>query len=127
MEKDRGAWVLGCQQGVGAGSDRHPPSGPVTHREADPDLSSRFRSWASAHGEEQSARHAGQVVLVRLGKRDYDVEVASTYTAKTVKAQIRRLADAFATWWDGDDGDGTAWNLIVTDSAGQRLATRNLG
>ncbi|MFF9374146.1 hypothetical protein ACF1BB_06325 [Streptomyces griseoluteus] len=127
VDGDRGAWVLGCEQGAGSGAERHPPTGPVTRRAPDPDLLGRFRSWAAAHGEQRSARHAGRVVLVHLGTRDYDVELACTRTARSPKADVRRLADAFATWWDGDDGDGTAWNLIVTDPAGQRLFTRALG
>ncbi|MFJ4600100.1 hypothetical protein [Streptomyces griseoluteus] len=127
VDKDRGAWVLGCKQGAGSGADRHPPTGPVTRRAPDPDLLGRFRSWAAAHGERQSARHARRVVLVHLGTRDYDVELACTCTAKSAKADVRGLADAFVTWWDGDDGDGTAWNLIVTDPTGRRLFTRALG
>ncbi|MEU9921079.1 hypothetical protein AB0H51_07190 [Streptomyces griseoluteus] len=127
VDMDRGAWVLGCKQGVGGGAARLPPTGPVTRRAPDPDLLRRFRSWAAAQGEQQSARHAGRLVLVRLGTRDYDVELACTCTARSAKAEVRRLADAFATWWDGDDGDGTAWNLIVTDPTGQRLFTRALG
>ncbi|MFD8260970.1 hypothetical protein [Streptomyces griseoluteus] len=125
VDRDRGAWVMGCKQGVGSGADRHPPTAPVTRRAPDPDLLRRFRSWAAANGEQQSARHAGRVVLVHLGTRDYDVEVACACTAGSAKADV--LADAFATWWDGDDGDGTAWNLIVTDPTGQRLFTRALG
>ncbi|MFD4541255.1 hypothetical protein [Streptomyces bauhiniae] len=127
VDKDRGAWVLGCEQGVGSGADRHPPTGPVTRRVPDPDLLRRFRSWAAAQGERQSARHAGRVVLVHLGTHDYDVELACACTAGSAKDDARRLADAFATWWDGDDGDGTAWNLVVTDPTGQRLFTRALG
>ncbi|MGW5045009.1 hypothetical protein [Streptomyces griseoluteus] len=127
VDGDRGAWVLGCQQGAGSGADRHPPTRPVTRRAPDPDLLGRFRSWAAAHGEQQSAPDARRVVLVHLGTRDYDVELACTCTARSAKADVRRLADAFATWWDGDDGDGTAWNLIVTDPTGQRLYTRALG
>ncbi|MEU4040349.1 hypothetical protein [Streptomyces collinus] len=126
VDQDRGAWVLGCRQGVGTGSDRHPPAGQVTRREPDPDLLRRFRSWAAAHGEQQPARYADQVVLIHLGERDYDVEVTGTYTDENAKAEARRLADAFTTWWDGDDGDGRAWNLIVTDSAEHRLSTRAL-
>ncbi|MFD1272485.1 hypothetical protein ACFQ51_13355 [Streptomyces kaempferi] len=39
---------------------------------------------------------------------------------------MRRLPRDFARWWDGDDGDGTTWNLVVADTEGQRLATRDL-
>ncbi|MFF3611679.1 hypothetical protein [Streptomyces sp. NPDC002580] len=127
VEKDRGAWVLGCEQAVGTGTDRHPPGRPVTHRAPDPDLLARFRSWAGANGAKQPALHVGQVVLVRLGDRDYDVELATTYTAKSAKSDVKGLADVFAAWWDGDDGDNaTAWNLIVTAENGKRLSTRSL-
>ncbi|MEV0186024.1 hypothetical protein AB0I54_43240 [Streptomyces sp. NPDC050625] len=127
VEKDRGAWVLGCKQGVGTGKDPHPPVRPVTRREADPDLLAQFRSWADTNGFKQPAREVGQVVLIHLGDRDYDVEVSTTYTGKSTKAEVRRLADAFATWWDGDDGDkATAWNLIVAAQDGKRLITRKL-
>lgn len=127
VEKDRGAWVLGCKQGVGLGTDRHPPAGPVTRRESAPDLLARFRSWAATNGFGQPARDAGQVVLVHLGDRDYDVELSTAYTDQNTKAELRRLVDAFATWWDGDDGDeATAWNLIVTTQDGRRLITRKL-
>lgn len=127
VEKDRGAWVLGCKQAVGAGTDRHPPTRSVTRRESDPDLLARFRSWALADGVKQPARHVSQVVLVHLGDQDYDVELATTYTDTSAKAEVKQLADAFATWWDGDDGDNSrAWNLIVSGRDGERLITRNL-
>jgi hypothetical protein len=127
VEKDRGAWVLGCKQAVGTGTDRHPPAGPVTRRAPDPDLLARFRSWAGANGAKQPALHVGQVVLVHLGDRDYDVELATNYTDKSAKADVGQLAEAFATWWDGDDGDkAIAWNLIITAKDGKRLTTRNL-
>lgn len=127
VQRDRGAWVLGCKQAVGTGTDRHPPAGPVTRRESDPELLARFRSWAAANGTEQPARRAGQVVLVHLGDRDYDVELVTTFTDKNAKGDVKRLTDAFATWWDGDDGDNaTAWNLIVGTRDGKRLATHRL-
>jgi hypothetical protein len=127
VERDRGAWVLGCKQAVGSETDRHPPTRQVTHRESDPDLLARFRSWAVANGEKQPALHAGRVVLVRLGDRDYDVELATTYTSASTKAEVKQLADAFATWWDGDDGDNArAWNLIVSARDGKHLLTRDL-
>ncbi|MFJ8036068.1 hypothetical protein [Streptomyces sp. NPDC096032] len=126
VDDDRGAWVQGCKQGVRSGSVRHPPAKPVTRRESDPDLLNRFRSWADAHGEQQPARHASQVVLIHLDKRDYDVELATTYTGKSAKAKAQRLASAFVTWWDGDDGDETAWNLIVNAQDGKRLTVQAL-
>ncbi|RPF34282.1 hypothetical protein [Streptomyces sp. TLI_185] len=127
VEKDRGAWVLGCKQGVGSGTNRHLPTSRVTRRESDPDLLARFRSWALAHGAKQPAQHVGRVLLVHLGDRDYDVELATAYTDTSAKAEVKQLADTFATWWDGDDGDNArAWNLIVSTGNGERLITRNL-
>lgn len=127
VEKDRGAWVLGCKQGVESGTDRHPPTKWVTRRESDPDLLARFRSWALANGVKQPAQHVSQVVLVHLGDRDYDVELATAYTDTSAKAEVKQLADAYATWWDGDDGDNArAWNLIVSARDGKHLITRKL-
>ncbi|MEU1459219.1 hypothetical protein ABZ467_00760 [Streptomyces sp. NPDC005727] len=127
VEKDRGAWVLGCKQGVKSGTDRHPPVRQVTRRESDPDLLARFRTWAAAHGGKRSAEHVDRTVLVHLGDRDYDVELTTTYTGGSGQADAKRLADTFATWWDGDDGDdSTAWNLILLDRYGKRLTTRHL-
>ncbi|ARP70066.1 hypothetical protein LK07_10005 [Streptomyces pluripotens] len=127
VERDRGAWVLGCTQAMGTGTDRQPPVRPVTRRESAPDLLARFQTWAVGNGRKQPARHAGQAVLVHLGDRDYDVELTTSYTDKSAKADVQRLADAFATWWDGDDGDdSTAWNLILLARDGRRLTTRDL-
>ncbi|MFJ9832365.1 hypothetical protein ACIRU2_13355 [Streptomyces sp. NPDC101169] len=127
VEKDRGAWVLGCEQGVKPGADRRPPARQVTRRESDPGLLARFRTWAAAHGGKRSARHVDRVVLVRLGDRDYDVELTTTYTGGSGRADAERLAGTFATWWDGDDGDtATAWNLILLGPDGERLTTRSL-
>ncbi|MFF9090513.1 hypothetical protein ACF1BE_29810 [Streptomyces sp. NPDC014991] len=127
VERDRGAWVLGCKQAVGRKADRHPPTGRVTRREPDPDLLARFRSWAAAHGTKQPAWHASQVVLVHLGQQDYDVEVATNCSGTSAKAEVKELADTFVTWWDGDDGDNArAWNLIVSARDGEHLITRSL-
>ncbi|MDF3302137.1 hypothetical protein [Streptomyces tropicalis] len=127
VERDRGAWVLGLQAGRGRRRERRPPVRPVTRREPGRDLAARFRSWACANGAEGSARQAGGVVLVHLGDRDYDVELTTTLTGRTPAAEVRRPADAFAAWWDGDDGDGSiAWDLILLTTAGRRLAIREL-
>ncbi|MEU0430071.1 hypothetical protein ABZ153_00185 [Streptomyces sp. NPDC006290] len=40
--------------------------------------------------------------------------------------EVRLLAHEFTRRQDGDDGDGTAWNLVVADTGGQRIATRHL-
>ncbi|WP_406177387.1 hypothetical protein [Streptomyces sp. NBC_00996] len=125
VDLDRGAWVLGCKQGTG-NSTPNPPSGPVTRHEPDTDLLHRFGSWARNNEAAESARHLTRVTLVHLDATEYDVELTTTYTAGADGPGVRRLARDFARWWDGDDGDGTAWNLVVADTDGQRLATRNL-
>jgi hypothetical protein len=125
VAQDRGAWVLGCKQGVG-NSAPHPPGGPVTRREEAPDLRARFLDWAADNGAAAIARHVGRVTLVHLGSGEYDVELSTTYSTADATGAVRRLADTFATWWDGDDGDGIAWNLIITDMGEHRLADRHL-
>ncbi|MGW3665025.1 hypothetical protein [Streptomyces sp. NPDC005141] len=125
VDLDRGAWVLGCKQGNGT-SAPHPPSGPVTRREPDADLLHRFGSWAREHGAADSARHLTRVTLVHLDAGEYDVELTTTYTAGADSPGVRRLARDFVLWWDGDDGAETAWNLLVTDTDGQRLTARGL-
>lgn len=104
----------------------HPPSGPVTRREPDADLLHRFGSWARKNEAADSARHLTGVTLVHLDAGEYDVELTTTYTAGAEGPGVRGLAHDFARWWDGDDGDGTAWNLVVADTDGQRLAARGL-
>ncbi|MFI2765677.1 hypothetical protein ACH5A3_43955 [Streptomyces echinatus] len=127
VEEDRGAWVLGCKQAMGSKTDRHPPTGRVTRREPDPHLLARFQSWAAAHGTKQPAQHASQLVLVHLGEQDYDVELSTAYDDTSPKAEVKRLADTFVTWWDGDDGDNArAWNLIVSARNGKRIIIRSL-
>ncbi|MES9523771.1 hypothetical protein [Streptomyces capoamus] len=127
VAQDRGAWVLGCKQGVGSKTDRRPPTGQVTRREPDPDLLARFQSWAAAHGTKQPAQLARQLVLVHLGERDYDVELSTAYGDTTAQTEVKRLADAFVTWWDSDDGDNArAWNLIVSARAGKHIIIRSL-
>ncbi|MFD8424955.1 hypothetical protein [Streptomyces sp. NPDC059466] len=125
VDLDRGAWVLGCKQGSG-NSTPNPPSGPVTRREPDTDLLHRFAGWARTNGAADSARHLTGVTLVHLDAGEYDVDLTTTYTAGADGPGARRLAQDFARWWDGDDGDATAWNLVVADTDGQRLATRDL-
>ncbi|QIY62442.1 hypothetical protein HEP85_13100 [Streptomyces sp. RPA4-2] len=125
VDLDRGAWVLGCKQGSGNGTP-NPPSGPVTRREPDADLLHRFGSWARKSEVADSARHLTGVTLVHLDAGEYDVELTTTYTAGADGPGVRRPARDFARWWDGDDGDGTAWNLVVADTDGRRLAARDL-
>ncbi|GAA1430714.1 hypothetical protein GCM10009601_48560 [Streptomyces thermospinosisporus] len=125
VARDRGAWVLGCKQGAGNSAPR-PPSTPITRRENAPDLRGRFRDWATDNGATDTARHVERVTLVHLGRGEYDVELSTTYSTADATGAARRLADTFATWWDGDDGDGVAWNLIITDAGGHRLTDRQL-
>ncbi|MCT9007670.1 hypothetical protein [Streptomyces rhizosphaerihabitans] len=125
VDLDRGAWILGCKQGTG-NSTPTAPSGPITRREPDADLLHRFGSWARKSEAADSARHVTRVTLVHLDATEYDVEVTTTYTAGVDGPEVRRLAHEFTRWWDGDDGAGTAWNLIVADTGGQRIATRDL-
>ncbi|WRZ88640.1 hypothetical protein OHB54_05920 [Streptomyces sp. NBC_01007] len=125
VDLDRGAWILGCKQGTG-NSAPTPPTGPVTRREPDADLLHRFGSWARKNDAAESARHVTRVTLIHLDVTAYDVEVTTTYTAGADGPEVRRLATEFTRWWDGDDGAGTAWNLVVADTGGQRIATRDL-
>ncbi|MET8770224.1 hypothetical protein [Streptomyces sp. NPDC004658] len=126
VDRDRGAWVLGCRQGVSGAPRRHPDR-PLTRREADPRLLADFRAWAARHGAKDSAARATRVVLVHLGDRDYDVELTGAYDRGDRAADAADLADTFAAWWDGDDGAaGTAWNLLLLTRDGERLLTRDL-
>ncbi|KUN21820.1 hypothetical protein AQJ11_27830 [Streptomyces corchorusii] len=126
VDRDRGAWVLGCRHGV-AGAPHRRPARPLTRREPDPGLLADFRSWAARHGAKDSASRATRVVLVHLGDRDYDVELTGAYDAGDRAAGAADLADAFAEWWDGDDGEtGVAWNLLLLTPDGERLVTRDL-
>ncbi|MET9410263.1 hypothetical protein ABZX90_31570 [Streptomyces sp. NPDC002935] len=124
VDLDRGAWILGCKQGTGG--TPHPPSGPVSRREPDADLLHRFGSWARKNEAADSARHLTRVTLIHLDAYEYDVELATTYTAGTDGPGARRLARDFTRWRDGDDGDGRAWNLVVADTEGRRLDARDL-
>ncbi|WP_225826996.1 hypothetical protein [Streptomyces naphthomycinicus] len=126
VDRDRGAWVLGCRQGV-SGEPHRPPAHAVTRRETDPGLLAGFRSWAARNGAEDAAAGAARVVLVRLGDDAYDVELTGGHDGGDGKADAGSLADAFTRWWDGDDGDaGVAWNLLILSPDGARLLTRDL-
>ncbi|MFH9083752.1 hypothetical protein [Streptomyces sp. NPDC017673] len=126
VDRDRGAWVLGCRHGV-SGVPHRRPARPLTRRETAPGLLAGFRSWAARHGAKDSASRASRVVLVHLGDRDYDVELTGAYRPGDRAADAADLADAFAEWWDGDDGEGgAAWNLLLLTRDGERLLTRDL-
>lgn len=121
-DPDRGAWVKGCQDGVGD-EPRRPPVRPLTKREPEPQLLKAFRAWARTEGDAASARHARQVVTVELTGPDYDVEVSTDCDSR---AEAAKLAGTFVDWWDGDDGMGIARNLVVLDARDRRIATARL-
>ncbi|MEU0004543.1 hypothetical protein ABZ079_09635 [Streptomyces sp. NPDC006314] len=127
VDRDRGAWVLGCRHGVGGEHPyRRPPGHALTRRETDPGLLERFRTWAGKNGRERSAATLTRVVLVHLVGSEYDVELTADADGAGRRADAERLAGAFADWWDGDDGDGAAWNLLVRSADGDRLTVRDL-
>lgn len=121
-DQDRGAWVKGCQDGVGD-APRHPPAHPLTKRESNQKLLKGFRAWARAQGDTAAARHAGRVFTVELTRRDYDIEVSTDYSSR---AEAEKFAGTFVVWWDGDDGPGVARNLVILDPHDRRIATRRL-
>ncbi|MFG2353507.1 hypothetical protein [Streptomyces sp. NPDC048521] len=127
VDRDRGAWVLGCRHGVGGERPhRRPPGHALTRRESDPGLLGRFRAWAAKNGQEGSAATLSRVVLVHLVGGDYDIELTADVDTAERSADAERLAAAFAEGWDGDDGDGTAWNVLVRSPDGERLTVRDL-
>lgn len=121
-DRDRGAWVKGCHDGVGD-APRHPPAHPLTRREPNPRLLKDFRAWAQTQGDTATARHAGHVFTVELVGADYDVEVATDYRSR---AEAEEFAGTFARWWDADDGPGVARNLVILNARDQRIATERL-
>lgn len=120
-DMDRGAWVQGCHDGV-SNNPKRPPAHAVSRREANGRLLADFKAWARDGGEANAARHVTKVSTVDLVDPDYDVELRTDSN----KAGAEALAAAFADWWDGDDGDGVARNLIVLDAHDQRLAVKRL-
>ncbi|QEV20964.1 hypothetical protein [Streptomyces alboniger] len=97
-------------------------------QESDHRLLERFRSWARDSGESRTARHAQALTTVELTDTreadDYDVEMRTDLSARTATA--KELGGLFRTWWDGDDGDGTARDLVLLDVHGNRLAHSRL-
>lgn len=121
-ERDRGAWVNGCHDGVGD-APRHPPAHPLTKRESNPRLLEDFRAWSRTEGDAATARHAGRVFTVELTGHDYDVEVSTDYSSR---AEAEEFAAAFVEWWDADDGPAVARNLVILDARDQSLTTKQL-
>ncbi|WP_030787884.1 hypothetical protein [Streptomyces sp. NRRL S-920] len=97
-------------------------------RKSDHRLLEQFRSWARDSGESRTARHARALTTVELTGTDeaddYDVEVKTDLSARPATA--KELGGLFRTWWDGDDGDGTARDLVLLDVRGNRLAHNRL-
>ncbi|MBW5422510.1 hypothetical protein GKQ77_13200 [Streptomyces sp. BG9H] len=102
------------------------PDAPV--REPEHRLLEQFRSWARDADESRTARHAQALATVELTGTDkaydYDVEVRTDLPAGSATADD--LTALMRTWWDGDDGDGTARDLVLLDVRGDRLAHRRL-
>ncbi|MFF1374984.1 hypothetical protein [Streptomyces sp. NPDC058308] len=112
--------------GTGSAADPAPPEGSA--RQAHHRLLQQFRSWARDTGESRTARHARAVFTVRLadsgGAYDYDVELKTDWPARAERTE--ELAGLFRTWWDGDDGDGSARDLVLLDVRGNRLGHTRL-
>ncbi|MEU8681476.1 hypothetical protein [Streptomyces sp. NPDC048611] len=125
-EADRGAWVSGCLDGVSENPE-HLPSSQVTKRSNDQDLLERFKAWLSDTGKRPITAHVNRLTLVELHRGDYDIELTTDYPATgDDRSTATDLAHSFVTWWDGDDGDGTAWNVVVRGTDGEKLATNRL-
>lgn len=124
-EQDRGAWVQGCLDGVAA-KPQNPPSATVTKRAEDSELLESFRTWARSNGAQEEAQHANRLVTVRLTDSDYDIELATDYSAQAQK-QSRTLAQHFVEWWDGDHGKtGVARNVLILGTADKRLLAKRI-
>ncbi|MGI5255971.1 hypothetical protein [Streptomyces angustmyceticus] len=125
-EADRGAWVSGCRDGVSENA-RHLPSGQVTKRSQDRDLLQRFHAWLSATGKRSVRAHVTRLTLVELHRGDCDIELTTDYSFTGDDGPtVIDLAQSFVKWWDGDDGDGTAWNVVVRGAGGEKLAAKSL-
>lgn len=125
-EADRGAWVSGCLDGVSENA-KHLPSSQVTKRTNDQDLLERFKAWLSDTDKRPMTAHVNRLTLVELHRSDYDIELTTDYPpTRDDHSAATNLAQSFVTWWDGDDGDGTAWNVVVRGTNGEKLATNRL-
>ncbi|GES29816.1 hypothetical protein AB0G60_30220 [Streptomyces angustmyceticus] len=125
-EADRGAWVSGCLDGVSENA-KHLPNSQVTKRSDDRDLLERFHAWLSATGKRSMRVHVIRLTLVELHHSDYDIELATDYSpAGGDRPTAINLAQSFVKWWDGDDGDGTTWNVVVRGAGGEKLASKSL-
>ncbi|MFE3548273.1 hypothetical protein ACFXN2_06350 [Streptomyces kronopolitis] len=125
-EADRGAWVSGCLDGVSENA-KHLPSGQVTKHSNNKDLLERFKARLSGTDNRPTTGHVDRLTLVELHHSDYDIELTTDYSSTgDDRSAATGLAQSFAKWWEGDDGDGTAWNVVVRGADGEKLAVRNL-
>jgi hypothetical protein len=124
-ERDRGAWVQGCLDGVAA-KPQNPPTGTVTERAEDSKLLESFRTWARSNGAQDEAQHANKLVTVQLTANDYDIELGTDYSAQA-QQQSRTLAQHFVKWWDADHGKtGVARNVLILGPTGKRLLAKRI-
>ncbi|MFF3644434.1 hypothetical protein [Streptomyces sp. NPDC002564] len=95
-------------------------------RESHPRLLDEFRAWARDGDASRTARHARALATVELTEADadYDVELKTDLTAESATA--KKLAGLVRTWWDGDDGDAVARDLVLLDARGERLTRTRL-
>ncbi|MFD7429162.1 hypothetical protein ACFV6Z_19270 [Streptomyces sp. NPDC059818] len=126
-EADRGAWVGGCLDGVSERA-KNPPDGRVTVRTQEKGLLPEFLEWL---GEDNHAlvAHVSAITVVELGTPglDFDVELTTDYRPRAAdRFDAEEMSAEFVEWWDGDDGDGKAQNLVVRGSHGQKIAARRL-
>ncbi|MFC8128057.1 M1 family metallopeptidase [Streptomyces sp. NPDC057302] len=106
------------------------PQDAAPARKSEHRLLEQFRSWARDTDESRTARHAQALYTVELTDTDadaehaYDVEVRTDLSPKSAGA--KEFTELFRTWWDGDDGEGTARDLVLLDVRGDRLTHDHL-
>ncbi|MBO0913179.1 hypothetical protein [Streptomyces laculatispora] len=124
-EADRGAWVGGCLDGVSEFAE-DPPAGRVTVRTQEKGLLPEFREWLG-EDDRALATHVSAITVVELGTSDFDVELTTDYRPSAAdRFDAEEMSAEFVEWWDGDDGDGKAQNLVVRGSHGEKIAARRL-
>ncbi|MEU8625949.1 hypothetical protein [Streptomyces sp. NPDC048669] len=127
-EADRGAWVGGCLDGVSELAE-DPPDGRVTVRTQEKGLLPEFLEWLGDEDDRALATHVSAITVVELGTPglDFDVELTTDYRPRAAdRFDAEEMSAEFAEWWDGDDGDGKAQNLVVRGSHGEKIAARRL-
>ncbi|MFD5399285.1 hypothetical protein ACFWJW_34390 [Streptomyces sp. NPDC127097] len=103
------------------------PNSEVTKRSNDQDLLERFKAWLSDTDKRPMTAHVNRLTFLELHRSDYDIEVTTDYSSTgDDRSAATKLAQSFVKWWDGDDGDGTAWNVVVRGADGEKLAAKRL-